>query len=75
MMDANEQRALKKRLADQLFGVEGVSGVAVKPDSIHVYVKADASLKRRLRRVLAKEAPGVGIRFIATPGFRKQAAG
>jgi hypothetical protein len=69
-------RALKRRLSPRLLTLQGVSGVGISSGRLTVYLSEDlVSLRRRLEKILAHEAPGVEVALVATGPFRKHAAG
>lgn len=75
-MNADEQKTLQQRLAVEFAPLDGVSGLAVDDAGIRVYVSDHTlAFRRRLERLLAHEAPGMPVDFIATAEFRKHLAG
>lgn len=70
MPTTDDIREIKRRLADRLLAISGVSGVGVPSGRLTVYLEKDSRIARkRATDLLNAEAPGTAVDFIITGVF------
>jgi hypothetical protein len=64
---------LKARVTGKLMEIDGVSGVGVGPNQIHVYLALDEDrVRTAVARVMNREAAGAPFEYITTGPFFAQ---
>ena len=63
----------KRRITGKLIAIEGVSGVGMGPDRIHVYLAQDNDrVRTAVAQVMSAEASGAPFEYIHTGPFSAQ---
>jgi hypothetical protein len=72
MADADDVRAVKRRLAPRLLGLDGVTGVGVRGKHLAVYLDGPREATRqRVAAVVAAEAPGTVVEYVESGPLRR----
>jgi hypothetical protein len=73
MADPGELESLKQRLTPDLMAIDGVSGVGLGADRVHVYLDQDRDdVRAAVKRVLAAHAPSAPVEVIVSGRFSAQ---